>query len=103
MPQKLHWSQRTDLQLHRLRAQGATWNAIAAALRLSRNAVIEHGRRIGVRLPVRVAMPAALRELPDPARAPLPPGHPVSWAVITDGTSLAGTRYPAPWQEWERF
>lgn len=29
-------------------------------------------------------------------RPPLPAGHPVSWDVITKGTVLEGTAYPAP-------
>jgi len=102
MPQKLHWSQLIDTQLHRLRGEGATWDAIAAALRLSRSAVIEHGRRIGVRRPPHVVPPAPLRELADPGREPLPAGHPVSWGLITERTLLAGTRYPGPLDERER-
>jgi len=102
MPQKLHWTQPADAQLHRLRAEGATWDAIAAAMRLSRSAVIEHGRRIGARRPPPDAMAAALRALMDPAREPLPAGHPVSWRAITAGTLLAGSRYPwPPWRERE--
>lgn len=29
-------------------------------------------------------------------RPPLPPGHPVAWEVLTDGTLLEGTAYPLP-------
>jgi len=96
MPQKLYWSQPADQQLRRLRAEGATWDAIAAALRRKRWAVIAHGLRIGARLPPPEVMPAALRELLDPAREPLPAGHPVAWQLINAGTVLAGTEYPRP-------
>jgi hypothetical protein len=102
MPEKLHWTQPADAQLRRLRAEGATWDAIAAAMRVSRSAVIEHGRRIGARLPPPDVVPEAVRELMDPAREPLRAGHPVSWRAITAGTLLAGSRYPwPPWREWE--
>ncbi len=29
-------------------------------------------------------------------RPPLPPGHPVSWSLLTDGTVLEGEPYPYP-------
>ena len=29
-------------------------------------------------------------------RPPLPPGHPTTWRLITDGTVLGGTEYPFP-------
>jgi len=101
MPQKLQWNELTDIQLRRLRAEGATWDAIAAALRLSRSAVIEHGRRIGVRRPPRVVVEAAMHDLFDPGREPLPAGHPVSWGAITAGTLLAGSPYPWPPRGYE--
>ena len=100
MPQKLHWTPPADAQLRRLRADGATWDSIAASLRLSRSAVIERGRRIGARRPSRIRLSIAERELSDPAREPLPPGHPISWGAITAGMQLAGMRYP--WPPWER-
>lgn len=33
-------------------------------------------------------------------RGPLPPGHPLSWGAITDGTVLAGADYPYPVFQW---
>ena len=94
MPLKMQWSQLTDMQLHRLRNEGATWDAIAAALHLSRSAVIEHGRRIGACRPRPQMAPVVPHEPLDPAREALPAGHPISWQAITAGTLLAGTRYP---------
>ncbi len=29
-------------------------------------------------------------------RPPLPAGHPISWQLLTNGTSLEGARYPFP-------
>jgi hypothetical protein len=92
MPEKLVWTEPRDTQLKRLRAQGDSWDAIAAALEISRNAAIERGRRIGARLPP----PDHVSEPEDPARLPLPPGHALTWGAINAGTCLAGTRYPLP-------
>jgi hypothetical protein len=93
MPPKLCWTEARDTQIRRLRAEGATWDAIAHALLLSRFAVIERGRRIGAR-----KLPAAPRVLPeDPERPPLPAGHPRSWGALIEGTLLEGTPYPLPW------
>ena len=92
MPTKFHWTEAQDLQIRRLRAEGATWDAISAVLGLTRWTVIERGRRIGARRPP--------RELPeqreDPARDPLPPGDPRSWGALTVGTVLEGMPYPLP-------
>jgi hypothetical protein len=75
-----------------MRAGRASWDAIAAALRISRNAAIERGRRIGARLPVAELSPI----VEDPDRPPLPPGHPTTWGLITAGTSLEGEAYVPP-------
>jgi len=92
MPQKLVWSEPRDARLRRLRAEGRSWDAIAAELGISRNAAIERGRRIGARRPP----PEHTPEPEDPDRGPMAAGHPVSWAVINAGTSLAGLPYPSP-------
>ena len=92
MPTRFHWTEAQDTQIKRLRAEGATWESIAAVLGLTRWAVIERGRRIGARRPPREL--ANIRE--DIARDPLPPGHPRSWDVLTAGTVLENTPYPLP-------
>ena len=92
MPQKLHWTEGQDNQIRRLRAEGASWDAVATALGLGRWTVIDRGRRIGVRRPLRQVLPP--RE--DPGRAPLPAGHPRTWSILTAGTVLEGTPYPLP-------
>ena len=92
MPTRFHWTEAQDTQIKRLRAEGATWESIAAVLGLTRWAVIERGRRIGARRPPREL--ANIRE--DTARDPLPPGHPRSWDVLTAGTVLENTPYPLP-------
>jgi hypothetical protein len=95
MPQKLLWTEPRDAQLRRLRGDGASWDMIAAALAISRNAAIERGRRLGARLPppARVAE-VEDRYLRDPRRDPLPIGHPMPWGLLTAGTSIAGEPFP---------
>jgi len=92
MPEKLVWTDQRDARLKRMRVQCAAWDAIAAALGISRNAAIERGRRIGARLPP----PEHVPEPEDTERPPFPPGHRVTWGAIVAGTSLAGTPYPLP-------
>jgi hypothetical protein len=89
MPPKLVWSEPRDIRLKRMRSEGISWDTIADELGISRNAARERGRRVGARLPPadHVAPPE------DVDRPPLPPGHPVSWGVLIEGTCLAGTPY----------
>lgn len=92
MPQKLCWTEAQDLTIRRKRGEGESWDRIATALGLSRYTVIERGRRLGAELPAMGFVPPA----EDPKREALPPGHPTSWGVITDGTLLEGDAYPLP-------
>lgn len=92
MPIKLAWSTAEDNLIHRLREDRATWDGIAAALGRSRSAVIERGRRIGAyRPPPPTAQPPDA--LDEPNRDPLPPGHTLAWAVLTENTLLEGSPY----------
>lgn len=94
MPTKLVWTAPADARLRRMRAEGATWDRIAAALGLSRYTVIERGRRIGATRPPQIPLAAdETAFLQDRRREPLRAGHPVAWALLTDGTSLEGSRY----------
>ena len=92
MPKKIIWTDAQDTQIRRLRTEGASWDTIAAILGLSRWTVIERGRRIDARPPPREFVPPP----EDPARDPLPAGHPRSWDVLTAGTVLESTPYPLP-------
>ena len=92
MPRKLEWTDAQDTQLRRLRAEGATWDGIAAVLGLTRWAAMERGRRIGARRPP----PDFVAPPEDPTREPLPAGHRHSWDRINEGTVLEGTPYPLP-------
>jgi hypothetical protein len=92
MPQRLVWTPAQDLTIRRLRAEGATWDTIAAQMSVSRFTIIERGRRIGAQLPPREFKPPP----PDADRPPLPPGHPCTWQALTRGTLLEGSAYPLP-------
>jgi hypothetical protein len=93
MPKPLIWSLPQDLQLRRMRTEGASWDEIAAELRVSRWSVIERGLKIRLRKHVASASPPAMR---DPGREPLPAGHHASWGALTAETTLHGQTYPWP-------
>lgn len=101
MPEALIWTPERDALLLARRAEGRSWDAIAAEFAISRSALIARGRRLGLR-PCRghTAPPPPRPVLPepeeDPDRPPLPPGHPRSWGAITAGTLLEGSPYPYP-------
>jgi len=85
------WSAPRDFRLRLMRLEGAAWEEIAEALVVAPDAAIARAERIGARQP-----PVGLAAFEDPAREPLPAGHPQAWSVLTEGTWLAGTRYPMP-------
>lgn len=100
MPQKITWTAQADAAIAALRAGGATWDRVAASLGVSRNAALERARAlrggaIEAPPPLRIGRPERMLD-PDPARPPLPPGHPVAWGVLVENTCLAGAPYPAP-------
>ena len=90
MSRKIPWTDAQDMQIRRRRAEGASWEAIAADLALTLWAVTERGRRIGAGRPQGEFIPAP----EDPEREPLPAGHPKSWDAINAGTVLEGAAYP---------
>lgn len=92
MPLPLTWTPPRDAQIHRLRAEGASWDEIAADLRISRWAAIDRARRLGA-----CKSPASeIKITQDFGREPLPAGHRISWDALVAGTMLEGTRYPWP-------
>ena len=96
MPIRRNWTDQADATIKAMRATGATWAAIGAALGLSRNTVIERGRRIraaGGPQPV-AKVPRSPEE--DPNRGALPAGHEITWGLLIEGTVLEGTPYRPP-------
>ncbi len=93
MVAKVEWSAALDERLRALRQAGLGWTLVAEELRLGRYTVIERGRRIGARRPRRAAGDA---DADARDRTAWPPGHPVTWGVLTEGTVLAGQTYPYP-------
>jgi hypothetical protein len=96
---RITWTEVADSRLTRMRGEGASLRAMAAAFGLSRSAIAERASRLGLVLPTRapdVAKPTPPN--PELQRDPLPAGHPISWGLITAGTCLEGTPYVVPTQ-----
>jgi hypothetical protein len=83
------WTAARDFRLRQLRLEGATWAEIAEALRVGAPVAAARAAQIGAE-----RSPAGSLANEDPEREPLPVGHPRAWSVLTEGTWLAGTRYP---------
>ncbi len=102
MPQRIVWTAQADAEILRLRRAGVTWDAIAHSLAAGRNSVVARGQALlrgtadapPARAVAPVVRPPAAPRVTD--RPPLPPGHPIAWAVLTEQTSLAGCPYPYP-------
>jgi hypothetical protein len=86
----MEWSEARDGRLRRLRAEGRNWQEIGAELGVTPDVARERGRRTGARFP---GQPARVPQ-EDPLRPPLPAGHPRAWALLTEGTLLAGCGWP---------
>ncbi len=85
MPKARVWTAAADAVIRDMRAGGATWAEIGRTLGLSRNTVIERGRRLCAMAPVKVAMAVEADAVPDdPNRGPLRAGHPLSWGLLSD-------------------
>jgi hypothetical protein len=69
-----------------MRGEGATWASIGLRLGLSRNTVIERGRRLRAEAPPRIVTVVAEADAvsDDPGRGPLRAGHPLTWGLLTD-------------------
>jgi len=90
------WTAPREARLRRLRQDGATWAEIAGELGISLDMARERGRRLAAARPPQPARAPrpALPPREDPARPPLPPGDPRAWTLLTEGTVLAGLRWP---------
>ena len=85
MPQARVWAAAADKVIVTMRAEGSTWAAIARSLSLSRNTVIERGRRLQAVAPARRIEPRNDKPVTDdPNRSALPAGHPLTWGLLTD-------------------
>jgi hypothetical protein len=82
MPEARRWTAAADSTICGLRAAGATWAEIGRQLGLSRNTVIERGRRLCAMAPPRAA-PIVRQAEDDPSRGALPAGHPLTWGLLT--------------------
>lgn len=96
MPRKHYWTPAEDEVLRVHRANRQSWDEIAAALGISRSTARDRGRAIGARRPTPGRPGPDPEMLADPNRDPLAAGHPIAWAVLTEGTTLAGAASPWP-------
>jgi hypothetical protein len=93
---RVTWTNQADAQLIHLRGEGASIRTLATTFSLSRSTIAMRAVRLGLVLPTKLAAPAKTDPTPDPARDPLPAGHPISWGLITAGTALEGAAYEIP-------
>jgi hypothetical protein len=78
------WDERALAELHRLLGSGKSKALAAAALGVSRSAVMGKLRRLRQEQASAPARPGADWEaLEDAGRAPRPAGHPATWGLIT--------------------
>ncbi len=85
MPLARVWTAPADATIIAMRREGETWAKISRTLGLSRNTVIERGRRLRAVAPAKpVVPPAEASNIDDPNRPALPAGHPLTWGLLTD-------------------
>ncbi len=84
MPEARVWTAAADRVIVTMRESGETWGSIGFAMGLSRNTVIERGRRLRATAPPKPAVTAEKQVSEDPNRLPLPAGHPITWRLISD-------------------
>jgi hypothetical protein len=85
MPQPRIWTEEADMTIRAMRAERLTWAEIGRSLGLSRNTVIERGRRILALAPPRSPKLAVEKPVSDdPNRGALPAGHKLTWGLLTD-------------------
>lgn len=83
MPQARQWTEAADIVIVQMRGGGETWAVIGRTLGLSRNTVIERGRRLRAQAPVRLVAPKPEMVSDDPNRSALRAGHPLTWGLLT--------------------
>lgn len=83
MPHARVWTKTADVVICDMRLGGSSWAEIGRTLGLSRNTVIERGRRLQAAAPPRVKVITVDAVLEDPNRGPLPAGHPLTWGLLT--------------------
>ena len=98
---RLGWSEQADVNLIRMRRDGLSLRSMATAFGLSRSTVAGRLVKLGISTPTKPPIDqsrirVATDLLSDPDRMSLPAGHPITWSLITYGTSLEGVPYESP-------
>lgn len=83
MPSARIWTEAEDATIRDMLAAGRSFDDVAEIIGVARWTAVERARHISARRIV--AVPEPVEAAPDPWRAPLPAGHPVSWGVIARG------------------
>jgi hypothetical protein len=79
---------------------GMSWDDVARLIGVSRQAASDKAAEFPELLAKRaMAKNPEIRVQRRPAE-PLPPGHPITWGLITAGTSLEGAAYSGPRWTW---
>lgn len=84
MPQARQWTEAADIVIVQMRGGGETWAVIGRTLGLSRNTVIERGRRLRAHAPVKLVAHKPEVVSDDPNRGALRAGHPLTWGLLTN-------------------
>lgn len=98
MPTKIDLTPAQTAELVALRERHETWSAIADGTPYSRNFVMDRVKRAAAGatelLQPLVRHRALVLDVEDADRAPYPALHPLTWNMLTQGTSLEGTPPP---------
>jgi len=90
MPHARQWTTAADVTICDMRRSGFCWAEIGRTLGLSRNTVIERGRRLRAEAPARPAVSVEREISDDPNRGALPAGHKLTWGLLTDAAYPSG-------------
>ena len=81
------WTPAADAKIRQMRGYGASVREIARHFGIARNEVTVRVRALG--LPIKQHVKPASPSPKYDTREPLPAGHPISWDLVTRGTSMA--------------
>ena len=92
MPAPHNWNDALDNQLRQLRQAHASWDEISLIINRPVSTCMDRCRAIGAKFP-KTSVPISNAEDISDWRQPLPPGHPVTWGLLTRGTVLENCPY----------
>jgi len=93
MTYKIVWSDQMLEKIFNLVPTGMSWDDIADVVGVSRHAVSDKAAEFSELLAKRAKAKNSEIQVQHRPAEPLPPGHPITWGLITAGTSLEGAAY----------